>query len=112
MNGFDLKWNGKQLTAAVLGACRQAVDEGAEDVAAEARKNVPVDTGELEKTIEVVKFERPGVVGAFVKASGEKLGHVARFVELGTPGDVFKSGKRKGKDRRPIKAKPFLRASP
>lgn len=109
MSGFELDWNGKELTAEVRGACRETIKDVANDVAEDARRNCPEDDGDLKKTIEVVAFEKIDAVGAYVKAGGEDLGHVARFVELGTPGTTYNSGKKKGKARKPVKAKPYLR---
>jgi len=106
---FSLEWNEKELTGAVRGACKKVVHGGARDVAIEAKKNVPVDNGDLLNSIEVNSWENNEAVGAYVTAGGKDLGHIARFVELGTPGTVYKSGKKKGKDRTPVKAKPFLR---
>ncbi|SDE20936.1 HK97 gp10 family phage protein [Desulfuromonas thiophila] len=111
MSNFRLDWNGAQLTAEVRGECREAIREGAEAIATDARRLCPVDSGELKNTIEVATWEKPDAIGAYVKAGGDKLGHVARFVELGTPGTTYRAGKRKGKSRRPIKAKPYLRPS-
>ena len=106
---FKLDWDEEELTAQVIGVCSKAVLGAARDIAIDAKMNVPVDNGDLLATIEVKTFKKHDAVGAYVKAGGEKLGHIARFVELGTPGTVFKSGKKKGKGRKPIKAKPYMR---
>ena len=106
---FRLDWNEKKLTGEVRKICKEATRKRAVDIAIDAKMNVPVEKGDLLFTIEVVQFEKPDAVGAYVKAGGENLGHVARFVELGTPGTVFKAGKKKGKQRRPVKANPYLR---
>lgn len=93
----------------ITGACKKAVFAGARAVAADAKRLVPVDTGGLKNTIAVKTWERSDAVGAYVTAGGKDLGHIARFVELGTPGEVYKGGSRKGADREPIEAKPYLR---
>jgi HK97 gp10 family phage protein len=106
---FKLQWHDKELKAKVKSICKKIVLGKARDVAIDAKMNVPVDSGELLNTIEVVAFEKPEAVGAYVKAGGKKLGHIARFVELGTPGTVYKTRSKKGKVRTPIKAQPYLR---
>lgn len=106
---FSLDWNEKELTAQVRGACKKAVLGGARDVAIDAKMNVPVDKGNLLFSIEVKPWEKHDAVGAYVTAGGKDMGHIAGYVELGTPGTVYKRGKKKGKERTPIKAKPYLR---
>ncbi len=114
MADFKLKWNGKQLNAEVTAACKKAVINGAKNVAIDARMNVPVDEGNLLFSIKVTSFEKKDVVGAYVSAGGDGSsnnngqGDIAGFVELGTPGTVYKAGPRKG-PRKPIQAKPYLR---
>jgi HK97 gp10 family phage protein len=109
MNGFKLDWGDEELTAEVQRSCKKAVLAGARDIAIDAKMRVPVDTGELLFSIEVKLWEKPDTIGAYVKAGGDDRGHIARFVELGTPGAAYRSGKKKGEYRKPVKAKPYLR---
>lgn len=109
MSDFKLNWNDESLTAEVLGICKRVTKDKAEDIAADARANCPKDSGELAEKIEVVEFQKKDAVGAYIKAGGKDLGHIARFVELGTPGTEYKSGERKDSERTPVKAKPYLR---
>ena len=109
MSDFKLTWGGAHLTAEVIGACKESIKQGAEKVAKDARELCPKDSGELVSTIAVSDWQKDDAVGAYVKAGGDDLGHVARFVELGTPGTVFKNGARKGAERQPIVAQPYLR---
>jgi len=106
---FKLDWNEKELTAEVRAASKKAVLAGARDVAIDAKMNVPVDKGNLLFSIAVKTWEAHDAVGAYVTAGGKDLGHIARFVELGTPGTIYKGGNKKGKERKPIKANPYLR---
>lgn len=113
---FDLKWNDKKLFGEVKSVCKKACIDGAKDVAIDAKMNAPVDKGDLVFSIEVKSWEKADAVGAYVSAGGKDRGHIARFVELGTPGTTFKStkgywGHESGRSmsRTPIKAKPYLR---
>ena len=106
---FSMKWNEEKLTVDVRGACKKAVLMGARDVAIDAKMLVPVDNGNLLSSIEIKTWEKHDAVGAYVTAGGKDMGHIARFVELGTPGKVYKRGKKKGSERTPVKAKPYLR---
>jgi hypothetical protein len=109
MSSFNLEWNDDQLAAEVQNKCLDACIAGARDVAIDAKMGVSVDKGDLLFSIEVVPFKKPDAVGAYVKAGADGKEHIANFVELGTPGTVFKSGKKTGKDRKPIEAKPYMR---
>lgn len=106
---FKLDWNGAEVTAEVRRACKKVVFDGAKDIAIDAKMNVSVDRGDLLSTITVKTWEKQDAIGAYVTAGEEDLGHIANFVELGTPGTIYKSGKKKGADRTPVKAKPYLR---
>ncbi len=109
MSGFKLDWNEPEVTAEVRGACKDAVLQGARDVAIDAKMNVPVDTGGLMNSVTVKTWEREDAVGAYVTAGVKDKEHIARFVELGTPGEVYKGSKKEGQPRAPIKAQPYLR---
>lgn len=109
MSSFNLDWHGKELIAEVEGACEDAVNAGAEKIARDARRLVPKNTRGLEKSIHVKKFKKTGVIGAYIKAGEKGREHIAGFVELGTPGEVFKTKSKKGQLRTPIKAKPYMR---
>ncbi len=109
MSNFNFKWNGAAVKVEVEGICEKAVNDGAKMVAKDARRLAPVRTGGLKKSIRIQKWKKPGIVGAYVVAGEKNREHIARFVELGTPGETYKSGKKKGRSRTPIKAKPFLR---
>lgn len=109
MSSFNLDWHGKELIAEVEGICEDAVYGGAEKIARDARRFVPVDTGGLKKSIRVKRFKKTGVIGAYVKAGEKGKEQVAGFVELGTPGEVFERKYRKGQVRTSIKASPYMR---
>lgn len=109
MSSFKLDWHGKELIAEIEDICEDAVNAGAEAVASDARRLVPKDTGGLKKSIRVKKWKKPGVFGAYIKAGEKGREHIAGFVELGTPGEVYKTKSKKGQSRTPIKAKPYMR---
>ncbi len=109
MSSFKLDWHGKELIAEIEDICEDAVNAGAEKIAKDARRLVPVDTGGLKKSIRVKKFKKPGVFGAYIKAGEKGKEMVAGFVELGTPGEVFRAKSKKGQPRAPIKAKSYMR---
>lgn len=107
MNSFKTKWHGKKATTKIEDICRAVVKESAEAVAKDARLLVPIDTGGLQKSIHIKVFKKAGVLGAYIKTCEKGKEQVAGFVELGTPGTIT----RKGKNRTPIKAAPFMRPS-
>lgn len=109
MNDFKLDWNNAELMTEIEGICEDAVNSGAAKIAKDAKGLVPVDTGGLKNSIRVKKFKKPGVYGAYVKAGEKDKEHIAIFVEVGTPGEIYKTGAKKGKERTPIKAQPYLR---
>lgn len=119
---FKLEWDGHRLSSAVTELCIEAVNESAEELAEEIRQRIPVPAGtpkgnryrqagqHLRDTVRVNRWQRQGkAVGAYVSIGYPYLGYIARFIELGTPGTTYRSGKKKGKPRTPIKAKPFIR---
>lgn len=122
MSGFKLEWDGQKLSKAVTALCVEAVNDSAEELAEEIRRRIPVSAGtpktskyrqagqHLRDTVRVNRWQRQGqAVGAYVSVGYPYLGYIARFIELGTPGTVYRAGKKKGKPRTPIKAKPFMR---
>ena len=82
-----LIWNEKGILTATRNAVKVATREGAEKVAADARKMVPKKTGALAASIEV-KESRFEDGGHLVEAYGDKGAgrYYASFVELGTVG--------------------------
>jgi len=105
---MKLEWLGEQLATRVDNKCRIAVEEGAKQVLADAKRGCPEKTGELEATGEIVSFKRKYAVGSYVKF-GSKEAYYAPFVELGTPGTTFQTKGMKDKERKPVDAKPFMR---
>jgi very-short-patch-repair endonuclease len=77
MSNFKLNWHGKELIAEIEDICEDAVNAGAEKIARDARRLVPVNTGGLKKSICVKKFKKPGVFGAYVKAGEKGKEHIA-----------------------------------
>lgn len=74
---------------------RSALRAGASVIAAEARKNVPVDTKELRQSIRTSSNAKRGTVEANAVAGNRKAkkGWYAAFVEFGTAPHVIKAGK-------------------
>lgn len=62
---------------------RAALRAGANEFKAEAKVNVPVDDGDLKRSIRVTTRTKSGTVYASVKAGGKKAPHW-HFVEFGT----------------------------
>ncbi len=102
---------------------RSAMRAGARVIANEAKGNVPVEDGDLKRSIRVSTNTRKGEVTAKAVAGGKKV-YYAHFVEFGTVGHIIsaKSGSvlrfttRDGKyhERTSVnhpgaRAKPFLR---
>ena len=111
---FKLEWNGEELKAQIAAVAEENVMKSARRVMAGAKRRVPVDNGYLKESIKIKKWENKGVVGVYVYAGNDSeedsgSSHVARFVELGTPGDIYTGGEYKGQKRTPIEAKPYLR---
>lgn len=109
MKDFKLEWHGRELIAEIEDVCRAAVKSRARAVARDAKGLVAVDTGGLRDSIQVKSWEKPGVFGAYISAGEKGKEHIAGFVELGTPGEVYVNKRKKGKPRTPIEAKPYLR---
>ena len=74
---------------------RSALRAGASVIAAEARKNVPVDTAELKSSIRTSSNSKRGMVeaNAVVGNRKSKKGWYATFVEFGTAPHIIKAGK-------------------
>lgn len=74
---------------------RSALRAGASVIAAEARKNVPVDTKELRQSIRTSSNSKRGTVeaNAVVGNRKTKKGWYASFVEFGTAPHIIKAGK-------------------
>ena len=124
MSDFKLEWHGKKLTGLIEDICEDAVRVGAKAVARDAKRLVPKDTGGLKKSIHIKTFKKPGIFGAYIKAGEKGKEHIAKFIELGTPGTTKKiqnvkfdpARKRRSGNwkttsvkRTPIKAAPFMR---
>lgn len=103
---------------------RSALRAGAGIIAKEAKQNVPVQNGELRKSIRTGSNAKKGKVEATVKVGSKKVWY-SRFVEYGTAPHMIKAGKNKpnlvffGKSGKRVvtqqvahpgaKAKPFMR---
>lgn len=76
---------------------RAALRAGASVIAAEARRNVPVDSNELKSTIRTSSNSKRGTVeaNAVVGNRRTKKGWYATFVEFGTAPHIIKAGKNK-----------------
>lgn len=113
MSSINIEWHGREVTSKVSGACKKVVNKTARYVSRVAKTLVPVDennteTQHLKESIYVSEWAKPGVKGAYVSAGAYQREHIAGFVELGTPGETY-TGKKRGQDRTPIKAQPYLR---
>lgn len=106
---FEMEWYGENVKKRVLSVTRKNVDMSAKRVMRGAKKRVPVDTGGLKESIADRKWENKGVVGSYVESGEKGQEHIATFVEIGTPGDVYTGGAYKGQKRTPLPAKPYLR---
>jgi len=92
--GYKIDWNDAEVIRKVDKIIDEVSEKGAEKVAADARRLVPVKTGALKKSIEVKKSKyKDG--GHVVVAGGGDLFY-ASFVELGRAGAL---------------ANPFMRAA-
>jgi HK97 gp10 family phage protein len=128
MNSFNLDWNDVEVQRVVDMTCEAAVNEGAEAVLKDAKALCPIEKngrsgegwkvrvpGALRDSGRIVKFKNSSGVGAYVKFGGEGYmskgvdTYYAAFVELGTPGEIYKAKSKKGQEREPIEAKPFIR---
>jgi hypothetical protein len=106
---FKLDWNDNELKKRIVQVSEKNVLASARRIEAGARGRVAVDNGDLKESIDVVTWKNKGVVGAYVRAGAPGEEHIANFVELGTPGEVYTGGAYKGQERTPIKADPYLR---
>ncbi len=75
---------------------RAALRAGARVIADEAKKNVPVQLGDLKRSIRTGSNAKKGRVEATAKA-GNKKAYYYRFVEFGTAAHIIKAGKNKQK---------------
>lgn len=73
---------------------RSALRAGATVIAKEAKLNVPVQLGELKRSIRTGSNAKKGRVEAYARA-GNKKAYYYRFVEYGTAAHVIKAGKNK-----------------
>jgi HK97 gp10 family phage protein len=101
---------------------RSALRFGARTIANEAKNNVPVESGDLRKSIRTGSSGRRGKVEAYVRA-GNKKAWYGLFVEMGTAAHMIKTKNRsalkfagadgmvftKNAEHPGAKAKPFLR---
>ena len=86
----------QQLPAKVeQSVLRGALRAGANVVMAEAKANVPVDSGQLRDGVKVSTNSRRGRVTAKVKATG-KHAHIAPWLEYGTAAHKITAKKGKG----------------
>jgi HK97 gp10 family phage protein len=108
---FELEWHGRELKAEVQRISEKVVKDSAKRIKRNAKSNVAKRSGALAKSIDYFIWKRKGVVGAVIEAGEKGNVHIAGFVELGTPGELIRDGKNKGKPRRsgPIKAGPYMR---
>lgn len=94
---------------------RSALRQGANVIRNQARQNVPVEDGDLKKSIKVSTRARGGKTTATLRA-GDKRAFYAHMIEFGVaPHGVKKGAKRKsgkyqdGKKHPGFSAKPFMR---
>lgn len=106
---FSLQWFGPEEKKAVANICERIVHAAGDRIEQAAKAKVQKKSRKLEKSIKARPWHTKTIYGCAVEAGEEGQEHVARFVELGTPGDEYKQGKRRGKKRTPIEPKPYLR---
>lgn len=75
---------------------RAALRSGARVIANEAKQQVPVQLGDLKKSIRTGSNRTKGGVTAYARA-GNKKAYYYRFVEFGTAAHIIKAGKNKQK---------------
>lgn len=75
---------------------RAALRSGARVIADEAKRNVPVQLGDLKKSIRTGSNKKRKGVEAYARA-GNKKAYYYRFVEFGTAAHIIKAGKNKQK---------------
>jgi len=106
---FTLDWHGEDLKKRVSEVAKANVLKSAVKIKKNAFGLAPVDTGGYRESIEYKTWNNKGVFGAYVESGEPGLEHLARFIELGTPGEFYTGGSYKGQKRTPIPAKPHLR---
>ena len=106
---FTMEWEGEGLKNRVKIVAERNVLDSARRVQAGAKKRVPIDNGDLKESIDIKTWKNKGVEGAYILAGAPGEEHIAHFVELGTPGEIYTGGAYKGQKRTPIKAAPYLR---
>lgn len=115
---FKMTWNDEEVFRNIHGSAVAHCAEGASIVLKDAKRNCPEgDSGALKESGRIQSWDKGNAVGAYVVFGGQ--GHIvngvdtfyAPFVELGTPGTVFKNGKKKGRARVAIAAQPFIRTA-
>lgn len=106
---FSLEWHGEELKSKVSKVCESAVRMSSGRIEATAKRLVPKQTRGLQGSIKARTWKNKKACGGIVEAGEKGREHIARFVELGTPGDVYTARSKKGRKRTPIKPKPYLR---
>ena len=81
---MKIEWNDKEVIAKIAAISGGVAEKGAEMVAADARRMVPVKTGALKKSIRVSKSKFKD--GGHIVSMGGGDQYYGSFVELGAAG--------------------------
>jgi hypothetical protein len=119
----EIEWHGHKIKTLIEEISEHAIRKSAIRVTDKARANVAKRSGALAESIDYSLWNSKGVSGAIVFAGVKGKENYAGHVELGTPGTVFRPGRKKGKsrhkgrrpfkrwgqERTPIEEGPYLR---
>lgn len=115
MSAFSLQWYGDEEKKLVSDIAESNVKRASKRVVRSAKRRVKKDTFKLRNSIKAQIYKKTGLHIAYISAGVRGEEHISLFIELGTPGEIFKKSKteigakKKGKERTPIKPEPYMR---
>ena len=104
-----VEWHGDQLKQHVRDNAQAACRVAARQVLQKAVARCPKKSGAVAASGRIEVYSSPQRIGAVVVFGGTPTTFHVTFVELGTPGMVYRRGSRKGSPRTPVEANPFIR---
>ena len=107
-DNVKMEWRDKAVIAKVKRATDRVMKRGAQRIRNQARRNISSKDGLLRSSVNVLKSKFNDGYLVAAGAYSKKDAYYAPFVELGTPGEIYRKGSRSG-PRKKIKKHPYLR---
>lgn len=102
-------WHDKAVIEKVRRATDRVLKRGAQLIRNDARRNVNSKDGTLRSSINVLKSKFGDGYLIAAGAYSKKDAYYAPFVELGTPGELYRAKSSRSGKRTPIQKRPYLR---